>query len=153
MKWILIGNGNTGKKEYQLIQDDLVLVVMKYNPEHHSLRINFQGQHQVYFMETLGYTNRIALKNVYGIDVGKFSRQRNHTGRLEINREIFDYHIVDNNQPKLIIHQHDQQQPLVVCQLSSIPVREWSSYEEAGLVLSLCSYATIPVEKQRQQPR
>ncbi|WP_205509660.1 hypothetical protein [Longitalea arenae] len=153
MKWILISNESTGIKEFQLIQNNLVLAVMKYNPQHHSIRITYEGGHLVFFMETMGYANRIAFKNVYGIDLGKFSHYRNNTGRLEINKKVFDYQIVDKNQPKLIIHQHNQHEPLAVCQLPADSVRESSYYAYAGLVLSSCSYAAIPVVKQRQPPQ
>jgi hypothetical protein len=150
MKWNLISNAPTGIKEYHLTQDGVILVVMKYSPEQHSIRIKFEGEHLVVFLENAGYANRIIFKSAYGVDLGKFSHH-NNTGRLQINNEVFDYNIIDNNQPKLIVHQHNKQEPLAVCQIPEIPKRESSFYEQAGLVLSICRYATMPARREKQQ--
>ena len=152
MKWNLISNASTDIKEYHLIKDDVVLVVMKYSPEQQSIRITYEEEHQVFFLENAGYAHRIIFKNAYGVDLGKFSHQnRNNTGRLQINNEVFDYNIVDNNQPKLIVHQHSKQEPLAVCQIPDIPIRESSFHEQAGIVLSVCRYATMPARREKQQ--
>ncbi|THU39234.1 hypothetical protein FAM09_12025 [Niastella caeni] len=142
MKWNLISNASPGIKEYHLIQDGLVLIVMKYSLEQQSVRITYEGGRQAFFMENAGNTNRLTFKNVYGVDQGKFSHNnRSNTGRLEINNEVYDYHIVDNNQPRLIIHQHNKREPLAVCQIPAIPVRHASIHEQAGIVLSICWFA------------
>ena len=148
MKWTLISNAPTGIKEFQLVQDGLVLAVMKYSPEQQSIRITFEGHHLVFFLEDTGYANRILFKNVYGVDLGKFTiHNRNRTGRLEINNEIYDYNMVDGNLPKLIVHQHNKQEPLAVCQIPDIPIRHATFHEQAGIVLSTCRYATMPARK------
>jgi len=149
MKWTLISNAPTGIKEFQLVQDGLVLAIMKYSPEQQSIRITFEDQHLVFFLEDTGYANRILFKNVYGVDLGKFTR-RNHAGRIEINNEIYDYNMVEGNQPKLIVHQHNKQEPLAVCQIPDIPIRDTTFHEQAGIVLSTCRYATMPARKKQQ---
>jgi hypothetical protein len=151
MKWNLVSNASIGIKEYQLIQDGVVLVVMKYSPEQQSIRITFEGEHHVFFLENAGYANRIIFKNAYGVDLGKFSHNRNNTGRIEINNEVYNYNIVDNNQPKLIVHHNSKQEPLAVCQIPEANIRETSFHEQAGIVLSVCRYATMPAARSRQQ--
>jgi hypothetical protein len=152
MKWNLISNASTGIKEYHLTEDGVVLIVMKYSPEQHSIRIKFEEEHLVIFLEDAGYAHRIIFKSAYGVELGKCSHHnRNNTGRLQINNEVFDYNIVDNNQPKLIVHQHSKQEPLAVCQIPEIPIRESSFYEQAGIVLSVCRYATMPARREKQQ--
>ena len=151
MKWILISNATADIKEYHLVNDELVIAVMKYSPEQQSVRISYEEEHLVFFMETAGYANRITIKNAYGVDQGKFSHHNhNNTGRLEINKQIFDYNIVDNNQPKLIVHQHNKQEPLAVCQIPAIPTRQTSFYEQAGIVLGICWYASMPTARKKK---
>jgi hypothetical protein len=58
--------------------------------------------------------------------------------------------MVEGNQPKLIVHQHNKQEPLAVCQIPEIPIRESSLNEQAGIVLSICRYATMPARKKEQ---
>ena len=151
MKWTLISNASTGIKEYHLVKDQSVLAVMKYSPEQQSVRISFEEERLAFFMETNGNANRIIFKNVYGVDQGKFAHHNhNNTGRLEINEQIFDYNIVDNNQPKLIIHQHNQQEPLAVCQIPAGPALQASFFEQAGIVLGICCFANMPASRKTQ---
>ena len=151
MKWTLINNASTGIKEYHLIQDDVVLVVMKYSQEQQSVRITFEEEHLVFFMEDMSYTNKIAFKSAYGVDLGKFSyHNHNSTGRLEINDAVYDYNIVAGSQPKLIIHQHNKPEPLAVCQIPAIPNQESAVYEQACMVLSVCWYTKVPATSQKQ---
>jgi len=152
MKWTLISNASQGIKEYHLVQDGVVLVVMKYSQEQQSLRIKLEEEHLVFFVEDAGYAHRILFKNVYGIDLGKFSHNnRNHSGRLQINNEIYDYSMVEGSQPKLIIHQHNKTEPLAVCQIPAIPIRQSPLHEQAGFVLSLCWYAAMPAGRKKPQ--
>ena len=151
MKWTLISNASADIKEYHLVKDESVLAVMKYSPEQQSVRISFEEERLAFFMETNGYANRIVFKNVYGVYQGKFSHHNhNNTGRLEINEQIFNYNIVDNNQPKLIIHQHNQKEPLVVCQIPASPTRHASLFEQAGIVLGICCFANMPAARKKQ---
>ena len=151
MKWILISNVSTGIKEYHLIQDGLVLVVMKYSQEQQSVRITYKDEHLVFFMENIGYANRIVFKNAYGVDLGKFSHHNhNNTGRLEINNAVYDYNMVEGSQPKLIIHQHNKQEPLAVCQIPAISMRHSAIFEQAGIVLSMCCYTNISAARKNQ---
>lgn len=151
MKWILVSNSSTGIREYHLLQDELVLIVLKYSMEQQSVRIAFGDEHFVFFMENSGYANRIVFNNAYGIELGKFSsNNRNNTGRLEINDTVYDYEIVDNNQSELIIHQHNKPEPLAVCQIPGISMRDFSHYELAGIVLSVCCYTNIPAASKMQ---
>ncbi len=151
MEWILISNATTGIREYHLLQGDRILIVLKYNLEQQSVRIAFEDEHLVYFLENTGYNNRIAFKSAYGVDQGKFSHNnRSNSGRLEINGTQYNYNVIKGNQSKLIVHQHQKQEPLAVCQIPAIPTRESTVYEQACLVLSICWYATMPVAPKKQ---
>lgn len=151
MKWNLVSNASPGIREYHLVQEDQVLIVLKYSLEQQSVRITYEGEHLVFFLEDMGYANRIAFKSAYGVDLGKFSyNNRSNTGRLQINATIFDYNIVDNNQPKLIIHQHNKREPLAVCQIPAIPTRQSSFFEHACIVLSVCWYTNMPAARKKQ---
>lgn len=148
MKWTLIGNTASDIREYQLIQDGITLVVMKYSPEQQTVRIAHEGERLVFFMENAGGAHRVNFKNVYGVGLGKFSyNSRNNLGRLEINKEIFDYNIVDGSLAKLIVHQHNRQEPLAVCQIADDTLQQASIYEQAGMVLSVCSFSNAPAAK------
>ncbi|MBO9205177.1 MULTISPECIES: hypothetical protein [Niastella] len=152
MKWTLISNVSTGIKEYHLIKDESVLAVMKFSIEQQSVRISYEEERLVYFMETAGNANRLVFKNVYGVDQGKFAHHNhNNTGRLEINNQIFDYNIVDNSQPKLIIHQHNKQEPLAVCQIPASSPRQTSFFEQAGIVLGICHFANMAAVRKTQE--
>ena len=151
MKWILVSNASPGITEYHLLQEEHVLIVLKVSLDQQSVRITYEGEHQVYFLENTGYANRIAFKSAYGVDLGKFSyNNHNHTGRLEINRAVYDYNIVEGSQSKLIVHQHNKQEPLAVCQIPAIPTRQASFFEQAGIVLSMCCFTNIPVTGKNQ---
>lgn len=150
MEWILISNAITGIREYHLLQGDSILIVLKYSLEQQSVRIAFEDERLVFFLENTGY-NKLAFKNAYGVDQGKFSHNnRSNSGRLEINQTLYNYNIVDNNQPKLIIHQQHKQEPLAVCQIPAIPNRETAVFEQACLVLSVCWYTKMPATPKKQ---
>jgi hypothetical protein len=151
MEWNLISNAITGIREYHLLQGDRVLIILKYSQEQQSVRIAFEDERLVFFLENTGYNNRIAFKNAYGVDQGKFSHNnRNNSGRLEINGTLYNYNVIEGNQPKLIVHQQHKQEPLAVCQIPAIPGRESAVYEQACMVLSVCWYAKLPVASKKQ---
>jgi hypothetical protein len=148
MKWTLVSNTSSDIKEYHLVQDERTVVVMKYSPEQQTVRITHEGDRLVFFMENGGYANRVIFKNVYGVDLGKYSyNNRSHNGRLEINNDVFEYNIVDAGQPKLIVHRHNKQEPMAVCQIPDGIMQPASLYEHAGIVLSMCSITGVPVSK------
>ena len=148
MKWTLVSNKSSDIREYHLVKDERTLVVMKYSPEQQTVRISHEDDRQVFFMEDGGYANRIVLKNAYGVDLGKYSyNSRNQNGRLEINNDVYDYNIVEANQPKLIVHQRHKQEPMAVCQIPDAILEPTSLYEHAGIVLSMCSINGLPASK------
>jgi hypothetical protein len=145
MKWTLVSNTSSDIREYHLTKDERTLVVMKYSPEQQTVRISHESDRLVFFIDNGGYGNRVIFKNVYGIDLGKSSyNNRSQNGRLEINNDIYDYNIVDSNQPKLIVHRHNAQEPMAVCQIPGDILQPASLYEHAGIVLSMCSLTDIP---------
>lgn len=140
MKWTLVSNASSDIKEYHLTKDERTLVVMKYSPEQQTVRITHEADRLVFFMENGGYANRVIFKNVYGVDLGKYSyNNRSHNGRLEINDDVFDYNIENANQPRLIVHHHNNQELMAVCQIPDDILQPSSLYEHAGIVLSMCS--------------
>src|SRR5581483_1244133 len=138
MKWKLVNTSLNGIKEYHLIKEDKILIVLKYSQEQQSARITFEGDHSIFLLENSnGFPgNRIMLKNAYGVDLGKFSfNRRNLFGYLQISDNLFHYSILEENQPRLIIYKESKDHPVAVCDLvniSSVP------YEYACLILSIC---------------
>lgn len=148
MKWTLVSNASSDIREYHLVQDERTLVVMKYSPEQQTVRITHEGDRLVFLMENGGFANRVIFKNVYGVDLGKYTyNNRSHNGRLEFNDDVFDYNIVEANQPKLIVHHHNKQEPMAVCQIPYGFIKPDSLYEHAGIVLSMCSINGVPLPK------
>src|SRR5438046_270944 len=112
MEWILVKNASTGISEYHLLQGERILIVLKYSQEQQSVRIAFNNEHLVFFLENLGYANKIAFNSAYGVPLGKFSHNnRSNAGRLEINNAVYNYNIVTSQPHKLIIHQHNKKEP------------------------------------------
>jgi hypothetical protein len=148
MKWIPISTALTALKEYHLLKEEQLLIVLKCSLDPQSIRITYEGERHVFLMEPLGYANQIQFKNAYGVNIGKFVHNgRSNTGRIQINDEVFHYNIIDNNQPKLIVHKRSKQQPVAVCNLPLLHGPASLLYEQAGLVLSVCWYATVLASK------
>ena len=144
MKWKLVSTSLNGIKEYHLIKEDKLLIVLKYSQEQQSARITFEGDHSIFLLESSnGFPgNRIILKNAYGVDLGKFSfNRRNLFGYLQISDSLFHYSILEENQqPRLIIYKESKDHPIAVCDLMNITT---VPYEYACLVLSICWFASV----------
>lgn len=144
MKWTLISTSLNGIKEYHLVTENKVLIVLKYSLEQQSARITFEGEHSMFLLETSnGFPgNRITLKNAYGVDLGKFSfNRRNHFGYLQINEILFHYALTEDSKPKLVVYRKSRDQPLAVCELYDTEV---APFEYACLVLSVCWFVSMP---------
>jgi hypothetical protein len=153
MKWILASSALTGIKEYHLVEDDQLLLVLKYSFDLQSIRIINEEERLVFFMENSGgFTNRIIFKNPYGVDIGKFSfNSRTQSGHVEINAITLHYTIVEGNGPKVVIHKRNVQQPLAVCHLPFFSYKPAAQYEQACFLLSLCWYAAVKTSVKNEQ--
>ncbi len=105
-----------------------------------------EGERLVFFMENAGICTPCNFQKCIGVDQGRYTyNNRSHSGRLQINNDIYDYNIVEGSQPKLIVHKLNKQEPIAVCEIppaSSMP--HASQYEQAGIVLSVCSLTNLP---------
>ena len=145
MKWILASSALTGIKEYHLVEDEQLIIVLKYSFDQQSIRIINEEERLVFFMENAGgFNNRIIFKNPYGVDIGKFSYNgRSHNGHVEINAVTLHFTIVEGNAPKVLIHRRNVQQPIAVCHLPFFSHQPAAQYEQACFMLSLCWYAAL----------
>jgi hypothetical protein len=141
MKWTLVSTSPNGIKEYRLEKEAQVLLVMKYSAEQQSVRIKMEKEHLIFLLESAnGITGqRICFTNGYGVELGKFSFNRNGSGNLQINDQLFHYTIVnEERKPSLIIYKRSKAQPLAVCHWPAIPHPESVPYEYACLILGVC---------------
>jgi hypothetical protein len=145
MKWTLASSASTGIKEYHLIKDDQLLLVLKYSFDLQSIRLINEEERLVFFMEDSGgFGNRINFKNPYGVDIGKLvCNSRANSGHVEINSITLHFTIIEGNTPKVIIHRRNVQEPLVVCNLPFYSPKPAAQYEQACFMLSLCWFAAI----------
>jgi len=153
MKWILVSSALTGIKEYHLVKDDQLLLVLKYSFDLQSIRIINEEERLVFFMEDSGgFASRIIFKNPYGVDIGKFSyNSRTHSGHVEVNSTTLQFTIVKGDAPKVIIHRRNVQQPLAVCHLPFFSPKPAAQYEQACFLLSLCWYAALKSSVKNEQ--
>lgn len=148
MEWINIVTGDPGLKKYHLVKDGVVQMVLKYHLLQQSVRISHKGKHEVFFMESTGNrNNRMVFKNVYGIEVGRFSyANRNHSGRIHLEQIELQYTVIDKARSSVVLYKQSKQQPLVVCHLPQDSRRQpvqIDNLERACLFTGLCWYCSL----------
>jgi hypothetical protein len=153
MKWILASSASTGIKEYHLVKDDQLLLVLKYSFDLQSIRLINEEERLVFFMEDSGgFGNRIIFKNPYGVDIGKFAcNSRANSGHVEINSITLHFTVVEGNTPKVLIHKRNVQEPLAVCHLPFYSPKPAAQYEQACFMLSLCWFAALKSSVKNEQ--
>ena len=129
------------------MDDDAIQMVLKYNLLQQSIRISCRGRHQVFFMESgSNWNNRMVFKNVYGVEVGKFTfSNRQQTGRIEVEQVSLQTKVIEKDRSSVTLFGKDRQ-PLIVCFLpegiKEQPV-QIDNLEKACLFLGLCVYCSL----------
>ena len=143
MKWNLISTSLSGIKEYHLLKNDRLLLVMKYSQEQQSVRITLDKEHLIFLLENnaggLIAGERIHYMNAYGVDLGKFSfNPRNRSGQLQIDDRVFQYATINDPQPSLLVYKKTKEHPLAVCAWPLASEQPPGPIEYACLVLGVC---------------
>jgi hypothetical protein len=148
MEWISINSGAPDMRRYHLVKDQGIQMVLKYNLLQQSIRISCGGRHQVFFMESASnWNNRMLFKNVYGIEVGKFTfSNRHHSGRIEIEQVSLQCKVMEKDRLTVSLYETNKQQPVMSCHLPE-GIKEQTvqidNLERACLFLGLCVYCSL----------
>ncbi len=131
----------TSQQEFQLQEDDVTSMIMKFHPDQQTVRISHGGEKRLYFFEQSG-NNKLVIRNEYGVKVGKilYDRWFHANGSIELNGKKFR-HELHNEEDSLILFDKQKQNPLVKCKVLTKSI---VNQVHAGLMLTLCSYILIP---------
>ena len=151
MQWKLVKAFDEVLKEYHLIKNDRILIQLKYNSLQQSVRISSKGEYLSFLMERTGFAaTRIVFKNVYGIEVGKCTFNRQHDkGLIENAGSAYKYEIAGAASVNAILYDLHKNQSVVICDwplnaphMLSLFKHGW--YEEyASLLLGLHCYTHL----------
>lgn len=151
MQWKLVKAFDEVLKEYHLIENDKILILLKYNSLQQSVRISSKGEYLSFFMERTGFAaTRIVFKNVYGLEVGKCTFNRRHDkGLIEHDGTLYNYQIQNAGAEKAILNNLHNHQPLVTCdwpfpiQHGIVLLKHGWFEEYASLLLGLNCYVNL----------
>jgi|RhiMetdeSRZDD1v2_1073273.scaffolds.fasta_scaffold05726_12 hypothetical protein len=151
MQWKLVKAFDEVLKEYHLIENDKILIVLKYNSLQQSVRISSKGEYLSFFMERTGFAaTRIVFKNGYGVEVGKCTFNRRHDkGLIEYDGTLYNYELSGAASIKAVLYNLHDHQPAIACdwplnapQIITLFKQGW--YEEyASLLLGLHCYVNL----------
>lgn len=147
MKWVIVSTKKSLLQEYHLVNSDQCLMVLKYNPVQHSLRISCDGNHKLFFIESTGsLTGKYIFRNEYSMETGhmNYDKSFGREGSVTIETQKFKYHISDTATTELIIHDGNTGAWLMDCELENNEAsRQNSSVENNFLLLGLCWYLCV----------
>jgi hypothetical protein len=126
-------------------------MTLKYNLLQQSIRISCGGRHQVFFMESASnWNNRMLFKNVYGIEVGKFTfSNRHNSGHIEVEQVSLQCQVMEKDRSTVTLYEKSKKskpQRVMTCHLPE-GIKEQSvqidNLERACLFLGLCVYCSL----------
>jgi len=157
MKWISI-NHNELVQEYHLIDNGECKVILKFNPQQKSARINCVNQQRLFFIKSAGVlTGKYVFTNEYGVEIGNLSQDKRSTNGGTVNIESKKYHYEISNNPlaELSIYENNSSRSLVTLGLTIAHNRAGLSIaknteqaDHSSLLLALCWYLFLPVAKE-----
>ncbi|MBL0356755.1 MAG: hypothetical protein IPP72_07560 [Chitinophagaceae bacterium] len=157
MKWVLVNSLQSLIQEYHLVEHDKCIMVIKYNPVHHSVRMNCEGNHRLFFIESTGaLTGKYIFHNEYDMEIGHMNYDKwfGKEGSVTIESKKYDYQISNSPSGELIIHDSESGMPILNCFLDAASssaastAKANSSVENNYLLLGLCWYLSLPVAKE-----
>jgi len=166
MKWTLLSNPSSTVQVFNLIEENMVKEIVRYNPLQQSARITCRNEQRLFFVEKAGFNNHhFNFKNEYGFAIGRLSVEEPDTegGSIEIGEKKFHYRQLASPSTELVIYEHDHIQPLVTCSFiknteASNPfshTNKKSIHQYASLLLALCWYfvkASVGEDNIAQKP-
>lgn len=149
MKWTLISNESALVEEFHLtIKGDERLVV-KINPLHQSVRLQFGLRRRLMFFEQRSVANsKFTLCDEYGMGIGDVivDKRYNDRGSVTINnlKYLFQQQSTITS-CRLIVYQDDVQRPLMTCELPtdahpSFSHKKSKEADNLCLIVSACWY-------------
>ena len=146
MKWIPINTRRDGIHEYHLIEDDQLNMVLKFNPETHSVRINSGTNQRLFFLENSGaLTGKYVLKNEYGMPIGQLNSDKWNAGGgiINIDANKYTYRINHHAEIILSIYDNDHHHLPLNCELEGnftghIADSKLLNADTSSLLLGLC---------------
>lgn len=158
MKWISVNTRRDGIHEYHLVSNSQLKLVLKFNPETHSVRIGTGVSQRLFFLETAGtLAAKYLLKNEYGMEIGSLLQDKWHAGggTISIESKKYAYRISNGAQPALTIYENNYSQTLVNCELPGQNVEAATSSfqtlnsDSSSLLLGLCWFLYMPVAEEK----
>lgn len=147
MKWVIVSAKKSLLQEYHLVNSDQCLMVLKYNPLQHSLRISCDGNHKLFFIESTGaLTGKYIFRNEYSMETGHMNYDKwfGKEGSVTIETKKFNYNISETSTAELNIYDDSTGAWLMDCELEHIAdTRQNSSVENNFLLLGLCWYLCV----------
>ncbi len=152
MKWIPINTRREGIHEYHLVEDEQLTMILKFNPQMHSVRISSAGNQRLFFLENAGaLTGKYLLKNEYGMQIGQLSSDKWNAGEGSINIDAkrYTYRINAGAETLLTIYDGNNSDSLLNCTLSFDSVDCFSegkllNADICSLLLGLCWFLAAP---------
>jgi hypothetical protein len=146
MKWVYVNQPSAYIRKYQLTEGEDTKLIIKYNLDQQSVRINSEENHRLFFIDKTGlWHNKTILKNEYGVEIGRLSVDKVHgTGVIEMEGKKYNYTF--QNQTELVVFEHSASTPLAVCDMtaapsfSSLSTTKYSNEEYACFLLGICWY-------------
>ena len=131
----------TSQQEFQLQENDVTSLIMKFHPDQQTVRISHAGSKRLYFFEQSG-NNKLVIRNEYGVKVGKiqYDRWMHANGSIELDGKKF-HHELHNDEDSLILFDKQKKNPLVNCKVLTKTIM---NQVHAALMLTLCSYLLVP---------
>ena len=131
----------TSQQEFQLQEDDVTSMIMKFHPDQQTVRISHAGTKRLYFFEQSG-NNKLVIRNEYGVKVGKilYDRWLHANGIIEFNGKKFR-HELHNEEDSLILFDTKKHNTLVKCKVLTKTI---VNQVHAALMLTLCNYLLVP---------
>jgi hypothetical protein len=112
---------SSGQDNYQLTEDDKMVLEIRHKPEMHIARVETQGERRVLIIEDEGLLRiKKAIKNEYGIRIGSLSYDNfsDTHGAVEIEDAKFRFFIQQGPIPELHIYKGSRNNLIYSCQLS-----------------------------------
>jgi hypothetical protein len=143
MKWIMISKPTDTVHVFNLMDQDTIKEVLRYNPSQQSARINNQQRQRLFFIEQPGFkNNHFVFKNEYGFDTGRlsFDSRNNKTGILEMEERKIYFTLSGDTTAEIVLYEENGLQPLLTCFLQHALDKKDILYAYASIILGLCWY-------------
>ncbi|MBS1599766.1 MAG: hypothetical protein JST75_16185 [Bacteroidetes bacterium] len=150
MEWISIRNQSAGVTEYQLMDANSTIAILKYNIHQQTIRLQAENNRAVFFIEKAGgLFNKTIINNEYGLPIGKISvdKKTSRLESLELEGRKFYYSFQNDPFAELILYKSKSVAPVARCGIKAgtdnLPiVFNKSNHEEfIPVLLGLCWYS------------